>query len=171
MDIKFTYSPQYDFGYKGEKSPVLLKRLKTLQNYWDTKKTWIEALFEGYTNLSFKKKQITCYLNHTESFSNPLSLKIESESDMRDNLIHELCHVILTQNNIGDTKKWKTLQKDYKSESDTTRSHILVHALHALITPERLKQIKSYSQKRDYIRSWKIVEKESPKELIKQYIG
>lgn len=178
MDIRFIFSPQYENVLnpdgKNSREALAYPRISALKKFWSTTGEDIEFAFMKATQLSFEPDAIKCYLNSKASLSDPLSLRIENITDMRDNLIHELAHVILTQNNIGKTKGWKKLQEDFKDESPITRTHILVHAIHLIITkqlfPRRKKAIENYSIHPAYKRSWEIVNEEGEWNLLDRYL-
>jgi hypothetical protein len=88
-------------------------------------------------------------------------LKAEEMEDMQNNLIHELIHVLLTQNKIGTTEKWKSVMEKYKNEPQLTKVHIVIHKIHhelaRAVFPERIESIKNYSVMPEYVKSWHIV--------------
>lgn len=177
MDIRFIYSNQYEvtLNPKGQIQEVLTReKIKELGGFWKEYGEKIESTFKEISRLSFKSGLIKCYLNSTSSLSDPLSLKIEDTANMYDNLIHELSHIILSENNVGDTKGWKELQEDFKNEHPATRAHLLIHSIHSLITkklfPQRMSHIENYSQWDSYKRSWEIVNQIGAQELIDKYL-
>lgn len=112
---------------------------------------------------AFKSKPIPVLLGN-ESKSNPLTVKWEAPLDMADNLVHELIHVLFTQNykRKAFKKKWDTYMKDLEDEPWKTRCHVAVHAVHLLyakkVNSKRIKRIRTYSQHPDYLRSWYLVD-------------
>ena len=178
MNIKFIYSTSYDksLNYMGKIVPkyIIMIKIGLLTYFWKKNQNIIEKILNEIANLSFKKEELFCNLNSVSSMSNPFSIKFEKISFMKDNLIHELIHIILTQNNIAETKGWKQIQQDFKNETVTTRNHILIHALHYLFlmkfNPSRKKYIMNYSQNIDYIRSWNIVNKIGAQNIVDSYI-
>ena len=179
MQIKFKFSLPYERAlmlYQAkpaslesfivEKRKIIESRIKSLEKFW-TKK--VQFAIEETVGLKFKEN-VVCYLNSARNISDPLSIKIEDLKDMQDNLIHELIHVILTQNNVSQKKGWKLLQEKYKNENPITRGHILVHAVHEVVTKKirkgRLKRIKAYSKNPNYKNSWRIVKKEGAENLL-----
>ena len=179
MDIKFIHSIPYEKALNKEianlKGVFVMKKTQAMNSFWDKYGDKIVETLEKSIELSFDKTApVKCYLNSTASLSDPLSIKFEDVNDMRDNLIHELAHIILTQNNIGETKGWKKLQKDYTNEHPATRTHILVHAIHLIVTkrlfPSRKTKIQNYSKMPAYIRSWEIVEQEGEWNLLDRYL-
>ncbi len=97
---------------------------------------------------------------------------------MRDNLIHELIHVILLQNP-SINKRWRkydaSIRAKYPDSSPTTITHVAIHAIHLLVaqkvTPRRILHIKTYSMMADYIRAWSIVEEMGADTIIKLLFG
>lgn len=181
MNIKFKFSLPYEKAlmlikpklevvdsFRDAKKHLIKSRIRALERFWATGA--VEIALNKITSLKFKEN-VVCYLNSARNMSDPLSIKIEDLKDMQDNLIHELIHVLLTQNNIGKKKGWKKIQDKYKNENQVTRRHILIHAIHELVTkeirPSRLERIQKYSKNPYYINSWKIVKKEGAENLIK----
>ncbi len=173
MKIQFIFSPQFnsvlDSSYVEPKNLRVIQ--KKLATFWLEMGPEIEKTFYKWTKLRFQEKQINCYLNTMATFSDPLSLKIESIADMKDNLIHELIHVLLSQNYIKIKKEWDSFYlKRFTTETKLTRTHLIVHSLHLLLAqelmPESVKQIKTYSIMHDYVRSWEIVKEHSPQTLL-----
>lgn len=135
-----------------------------LSDFWVKQSKIIEETLFKITGLNFLE-DITVHLNDEESRSYPvLMLKAEKMEDMQDNLIHELIHVLLTQNKIGATEKWKFIMEKYKNETQLTKVHIVVHKIHyelaKIIFPERVEPIKNYSVIPEYVKSWQIVLKD-----------
>jgi hypothetical protein len=145
--------------------------LKELDDFWATQSEEILNAFASLTNVSFKKDDLVCYVNTAVSISDPLSLKIESIENMKDNLIHELTHVFLTQNYEHIKDKWHLLMNTFSNESQLTRTHIAVHAIHLEIVkkimPERVETITLYSQNEDYVKAWEIVKQNTSGKIIK----
>lgn len=178
MKIHFIFSHQYENVLSRGRSAVstrtIFSKKKSLDFFWKSNKANIVNCLKKITGLSFTQKEISCYLNSIISLSDPLTLKIEHLSDMKDNLVHELIHVLFTQNyynNMLFRKKWDQYMKIYSSESRLTQSHVAVHATHLLITktlfPRRLRFIQKYSHQIDYLKSWSIVKEEGSENIVK----
>lgn len=171
MRIKFKYSHIYEKHLNPEVEPVPIEKVNTsileMDTFWKADGPAIEKVFKDITGMSFVDDEIICYINSGKSFSDPLSLQIVDVKDMQDNLIHELAHVLLSGR---APEKAKILWNKYKDEHVITRRHILVHAIHLLLTrnlyPERVERIKTYSKRINYIRSWEIVDQEGAEKII-----
>jgi hypothetical protein len=72
-------------------------------------------------------------------------------------------------------KEWIKLNKKYKDQPPRTRTHIPLHAFHShiyltIFNKERLERdIRLTSKNEIYKRSWKIVQEESYKKIIKEF--
>lgn len=178
MDIKFKYSIQYEKTLNPEiadlKDSFVSVRIDYMNSFWSEYRDTIINQFKELTGLSFNEESLICYLNSKISLSDPLSLKMEDFYNMRDNLIHELTHVLLTQNNISESKGWKNMQKDFRKEYPATRTHIIIHSIHQNITkivfPARIYNVENYSSLFSYTRSWEIVNEIGAMNLIKKYL-
>ncbi len=175
MNLQFKFSYQYNAALNGLaiEQKFLDKEIKMLSRFWKKDGKNIEKALKEVTGLSFKKKEIPCYINSEKSLSDPLSLKILNNNEyMQNDLIHELIHVLITQNYDVIKKGWLKMKRDFSKEKPLTISHILVHAVHYLITkklyPKR--DVTYDSIHKDYVRSWKIVLECIPAELVKKYI-
>jgi len=161
MKIQFTFSVQFNTSLTKRDVLYPAKEIEAMNLFWETCGQDIEKILTKITRLSFVEKSIKCYLNSEFSISDPLSLKIENIEDMKDNLIHELIHVLLTGNDFGETSQWKAVMEEYKEEPTATRIHVVVHRIHYLVTqklfPNRLEAIVNYSKNPKYIRAWNII--------------
>lgn len=160
MDITFKYSYPFQSSLSSESGDFPVYELQSMKDFWAIKGQEIVDSLKEITGLSYIEKSLTCYLNFQFSVSDPLCLKIEDIKDMEDNLVHELIHVLLSQNEIGLTQKWKDLMEKYKEESQLTKVHIIIHRIHYLLAqrlfPERINLIQIYSQKPAYKRAWEL---------------
>ncbi len=89
---------------------------------------------------------------------------------MQDNLIHELIHVLLTQNISSIKKDIQAFHVKFTEFNFTTRIHILVHAIHLELAqtlyPSRVKAIQRYSKSKDYRTSWRVVRERGSGDII-----
>lgn len=159
MRTKLTFK----YNFEPTQSPEAIE----LEQFWAAYGIQIEAYLNKITGFSFVE-DITCHLNTEYSKSYPiLRLKIEDIQDMKDGLIHELIHILLSQNSDKGEAQWQDLMKEYEAETQLCRVHIAVHRIHYLLDkklfPERLEAIQNYSVKPDYVRSWQIANTESKK--------
>lgn len=167
IDIKFTFSQPYQFSLSDKEVDFPMGEIAAMENFWSEHGKDIEQVLKDITGLSFMGALIKCYLNSEFCVSDPLSLKIEDVPDMKDNLIHEIIHVLMSQNHYGQTDGWKALMDEYKDEYAATRVHIVVHRIHFLLTQrlflDRVGNIMSYSTKPRYIKAWKIATEDAEK--------
>lgn len=158
LQIQFIFSFPYQNSLSNKKVPFPEVEMSDMIEYWTMYRTDIITALKDITGLSFKSEKMKCYLNTEFSVSDPLSLRIEDIGDMKDNLVHELIHVLLGENYEEIKDKWIELNETFKSELPVTRTHIAIHRIHRLVYnrlfPERIKNIMNYSEKDAYIRSW-----------------
>lgn len=174
MKIDFIYSNLYEENLNPLTERAALDiaaaAKKNIERYWNAHGKKIESLLKRLTGLKFREKKIQCYLNSQASFSCPLSLKIEDHEDMQSNLAHELIHVLMTQNYGSIRKKIEKFHSDYSGHNFTTRVHVLVHAIHAVlqeeIDPSMMEKIMGYSVNQDYKKSWDIVREEGAHSIL-----
>lgn len=196
-EIEFRYSGVYDRQYRNdprvkkyfEESEYdypsieeIKKRIKSLQDSWDNIKSDVLKEISGIYNLDWQEKKIICYITGVgRPISDPLTIGLWKDSwrdnaGLIDNLVHELLHQIQSQN-ISKITSWfrEYLMEKYVNETRTTRSHILLHAVHKQIYEKffditRLqKDIEKCKKHPDYNRAWEIVEKEGAKNIIKKF--
>ena len=161
MDIKFTFSIPYQKSLSDKEVVFPTEILEQMDAFWKENKEIIQSGLEQITGLQFNPEKITCYLNTEFSISDPFSLRIEDIEDMKDNLIHELIHILMTQNEFSKSKRWKDLMDYYKDESPATKVHIIVHRVHYILYHTRLRRdriqnITGYSERDAYVRAWQI---------------
>jgi hypothetical protein len=177
MNLKFNLSHQYEMALVKGDLNIPWKEYSFKQSqmtgWWSKNENKINMALYDVAKLKFKSDILVCYLNSKITVSDPLSLKFEDVEDMKDNLIHELIHILLTQNYSKIRKTWdKFYSKSYQEESPATRTHMAVHSIHYLVTqnirPGRIKHIKTYSLDKDYIRSWELVDTIGPDSIINQ---
>lgn len=177
IDFKFTNQYEYTLNPDSKVSDRIVSRaINAMEQFWSDNSGKIQFALREITGLSFDNKTIPCYLNSKTSLSDPLSIKIEKVGDMQDNLVHELIHILLTQNyeKVVFKKKWDFFWESFKDEVPSCRSHIMVHAIHFLvlsrIKPSRLKRIVEYSKHKSYVRSWKIVRTIGARNIVDRYL-
>jgi len=177
MKIHFIYSSLYE-SVLAEKPISYTRGSKAAQvvsAIWKKEAEKIERALYAITGLRFKKKEIDCYLNSRRSFSEPLSLLISSPLVMRDNLTHELIHILLTQNIDAIKTDLRSFHAAFHTYDFVVRIHILVHAIHLslaqTIYPSRIKSIRSYATSKSYRLSWKIVSEKGRENILKMMFG
>ena len=174
MNIQFKFSKPYEKTLNPKADPSTYReieeKLEVMTTFWNTEGGKIEKTFKEVTGLEFTDEIIPCYLNSQASLSDPLSLRVVDILDMKDNLIHEFCHVFFRQNHSKISKGWEAMFSVYSNEPFLTKVHIGVHALHYLVVeklmPERLSNIVNYSKKPTYVKAWEIVKKETPQKIV-----
>lgn len=187
--LKFKYSRIYNSTFKNyipdnKKSEIpswkkVLDRKKDLEKYWDKNGKNILKTISKVSGLKWKEKYIDVYINACSPvFSNPLTLSIARVSNYEDknmkiDLIHELIHVILTQNYNSKSSIVSWIDENYFDEDRITRVHIEVHAVETGVLlsigmekelNDSIKRCKS----KVYRRSWDIVDKEGWENIVRK---
>lgn len=173
MNIKFKYQHIYEQRLNPKAAILSSEKIEEgvalMDVFWKERGASVEMAMKEVTGLNFKQSSIVCYLNSTMSFSDPLTLAIEDAADMYDNLVHELIHIILMDNEEA-LLGWQAMFERYKTEPRITKTHIGIHAIHELVAlkifPHRMERIKSYSKNPEYVRSWEIVNKDGAENII-----
>lgn len=148
-----------------------LEKIPKLRDFWTAHGKEIEETLKEITGLSFAEPTLSCYLNSKKTFSIPLTLSVEKDEDMFDNLVHELIHVLLEDNLFGRTSTWQTLMEQLKEYHFTVRVHVAIHAIHLLVAsklfPDRVERIKSYSVLPRYMKAWDLVKEMGAENITK----
>lgn len=187
--IIFRYSWIYDQIWKealSEKkrkkylSPrKVLNYIKKVEKLWRKEEKKVLQELTRITRLKWGVKSITCYVvGKCKPFSDPLTMLVyEKYPDyFIDVLTHELIHQLFIQNEKKLEKSWYYIWRKYKEETDNTKIHIPLHAIHSHIyykffNEKRLKRdIKFISFLPDYKKSWQIVQKEGYKNIITEFV-
>ena len=186
--IVFRHSHAYDHVFKDisrvEKYPnekEVTRYIKEVQKIWNKLERKILIEIERISRLKFNDKKIVCYVvGRTIPFHDPLTIPVywKDHNYFIDTLIHELIHILFTQegNLIKAKKSWKYIFTKYKNETFDTKIHIPLHAIHTHIytiffSMDRLEHdiIELYNL-RAYRRSWEIVNKDGYQEIIKEFV-
>lgn len=197
--IVFRYSKVYDgilemmltgkkFKYPSKETErKIFDYIRDLEKLWrkDEKKVFKEI--SKITKLFWKEEIIYCYVIRKGNFSlsDPLTLVVYNrkgflieKDSLIDILVHELIHRIFftSRENFQKSKKaWDCIYRKYKKETEKTKNHIIIHAIHKhlylkLFNEKRLKRdIQWASSYKDYKRAWQIVEKEGYQNIIKEF--
>ena len=187
--IVFKYSWIYDqtwkeglIGKKSKKYPSsrrILNYIKKVEKLWRKEKKRVLLELSKITHLGWKSKVIYCYVvGRCRPFSDPLTMPIyEKYPDyFIDVLTHELIHQLFIQNEKELEKSWHYIWRKYKRETDNTKIHIPLHAIHSHIyykffNEKRIKRdIKFISFLPDYKKSWQIVQKEYYQNIINEFV-
>jgi len=185
--IVFRHSHAYDQVYRDisrvkdyPQEHEIVDCIRAVQKIWSRINKNILKEIEKITKLEFKEDKIVCYVvGKAIPFSDPLTIPIykEEHNYFIDTLIHELIHILFTQegNLIKAGHAWKYIFKKYENETFNTKIHIPLHAVHTHIynkffSKERLEHdiIELYNL-HAYRRSWEIVNKEGYKNVIKEF--
>ena len=187
------------FKFNHKKRIAYEKVAKKFQSRWDKVDSKILFSMSRLTYLKWKQKEIECYLSSEAgySYSHPLTIgyKIGWSFDYLIAFVtHELSHIFFWSNKESiilpnDTKQTKNnigFYKNYSKESYMTKLHIPVHALVILVIKKVFgKNAEKYLKwerwwewspdpsgikGKDFKRSWEIVEKEGPENILKQII-
>jgi len=187
--VIFKYSWIYDqtwkeglIGKKSKKYPSsrrILNYIKKVEKLWRKEKKRVLLELSKITHLGWKSKVIYCYVvGRCRPFSDPLTMPIyEKYPDyFIDVLTHELIHQLFIQNEKELEKSWHYIWRKYKRETDNTKIHIPLHAIHSYIyykffNEKRIKRdIKFISFLPDYKKSWQIVQKEYYQNIINEFV-
>jgi len=185
--IIFKYSRIYDEIWKGgliirmvENYPSakqILNYIKKIERLWQKEEKRVLRELTSVTCLKWKSEFIYCYIvGRSRPFSDPLTIPVyEKHLDyFIDVLIHELIHNLFVQNSKEMQKIRRYFNQRYKEESQRTKIHIPIHAIHSHIylkfyNEKRLKRDVNLS-KQDYRKSWMIVQKEGYKNIINEFV-
>jgi len=184
--VIFRYSWIYDQRWKKWMEEVskypsteeVLNYIKEVEKLWRKNERKIFKELSRVTGLRWKSKIIYCYVvGKCKPFSDPLTMPVYKEKDyFIDVLVHELIHRLLSEegNKEKTRKVLSYIKRKYKNESEKTKLHVLIHAIHwhiylKFFDEKRLKRnIKLVRFSKDYSRAWKIVEKEGYERIIKK---
>lgn len=187
--IIFQYPWIYDQIWKGglmnkkfrnyPSKKQILNYIKKIEKLWRKDEKKVLRALSRITHLKWKSKIINCYVvGRCIPFSDPLTIPVYKKYPdyFIDVLIHELIHNLFVQNFERTKKTCQYFHRRYKKQPETTKIHILLHAIHSHIylkfyTEERLKRdIKLISRLPDYRKSWQIVQKEGYENIIKEFV-
>ncbi len=152
---------------------IVDNKIRILDFFWETSGRDIVQTIEQITGYTFQKKEIDCYINSKISVSDPFCLKVREDYKMKNSVIHELIHIIFKQNKAGETEKAKKYRSDFEKENVITINHIILDAIHFLLTeklfPDQLDMIQ---QKKNpyYARSWEIVRNMGAQKIVDLYL-
>lgn len=166
--------------FKFPKKKDFSRIIKGLEEAWKKSGNKILAEISHVTRLKWHEKEIVIYITAgIHPFSDPLTLNVRGDTQHRiDVLTHELIHRIVSdkQNWTKLQRNWQTLMKTYKNETEITKRHVPIHAIHEhifrkIFNSSRLnKEVKSTKHK-DYQRAWEIVKQVGYKQIINKLMG
>lgn len=160
-------------GYKMPSDRVLDVCVQKLGKEWVRYGEKVLKEISRITKLDWQEKEIVCYVTAgVIPYSDPLTLNLRSDIDT---LTHELIHRILSEPENWKRIKsnWMRLMKKYRNEAQKTKTHIIVHAIHAAILKKlfgekRLEKAKKTVRDSKYIRSWTIVDADGYGNIVKE---
>ena len=187
LDSAFSKFKSYKYDAKRYKEGE--RYAKQLQKSWNRYDKELLSCLSKLTKLRWHRNYIECCVSFKTpfSFSKPLTILIYKNINYGvATITHELCHILLWENR--HKIKWPEsntgIYKKYKKESYNTKLHLLVHSI-VILTMKKVfvKGAENYltwerfwehwprdPMRKDYIRSWKIVDKEGPRNIIKELI-
>jgi hypothetical protein len=197
--VEITYSDIYDIVLRKSKRIIYnnKKRIegekfaKNIQKAWNKYDKKILFYMSKLTGLKWPRNYIECTIsfNAPYAFSHPLTLDIHERKNIQYEitmLVHELTHVLLwgNKNKVRWPESNYGIYKKYKKESYNTKLHFSTHAL-VILTMRKVfgkdadeylyweqwwKQWPKDPFAKYYKRSWEIVQKEGPENVLKQII-
>ncbi len=186
--IIFRHSHSYDIIYKDiariKNYPTdkeVIEYIKNIKIIWNKINFKILKELENITKLKFQDPKIVCYVvGKAIPISDPLTIPIyrQEYNYFIDTLIHELIHILFTQEkNLNRVKKsWRYIFSKYKNETFDTKIHIPLHAVHTHVyrkffSMERLEHdIVELFNLHAYRRSWEIVNRGGYLDIIKEFV-
>lgn len=175
MKIQFVFSQPFESSVSRDGglllSPVAFQHKTDLDIFWQAGGGALEQALEEITGLTFKD-DLKCYLNSRFSVSDPLCLKVTNKERMENDLVHELIHVLLTQNYETIEDKVTAFYRTLSKEEFLTRVHTIVHAIHQLVAEKLMPEANlRYSQHPAYLRAWALVDEYGAKEVVQLALG
>lgn len=176
-----------EFNFK-EYYKSVNKFIPKLKKRWRKVEKEIFREIEKLSGLKWKKEEINCYVLRITSHSAisfPLTIPIQyfdKKGRIRDTgvktfidfLVHELIHNIFIQNTDSFSDEYRKFIENKYDVSFETSAEIPVHAIHKGIylkffNKNRLeKDIKMCMNYPNYKKSWKIINREGSKNIIKE---
>ena len=180
--VFFIYSRIYDMHWREiykENYPSqedIIRYISRIEKVWKKHGNKILKKLSYISGLKWKE-DIKCYVvGRVRAFSEPLTIGLwNKDEEFIDNLVHELIHNLLRQNDSELKNYWINLYKRYPKTNIRTRVHIPVHAIHKelylkMFTKKRLdKDIRFCKTKPDYKKAWDIVLSKDCLKEIKKY--
>ncbi len=186
--LVFRHSWVYEMHLKRPKgsravSPkVLRQRIVNYEQLWREIGSKILRELERVTSLRWQEREIICYIITTDTpraFSDPLTLPAWRNMKFFVNtLTHELIHRLLTYGAPQRllSQNWQTLMRRYRKYPRLVRTHIVVHAIHALVLKrlfdEKTLREEIRSRKNpSYVLAWKVAQGEGYENVVRMLTG
>lgn len=190
--MKFIYSPIFDERIKNTPGVKrILERdkrnypsknkinriIKELDIFWNKKGNKILKKISEITNLDWNILELRCNIVGIQRpISEPLIIGIyhlKNFEEIIDVLIHELIHIIQTENKelLRDWSKY--VGENYHNEKFNTQAHISINSIQWVLYKKmslegRIEKIISRdSGDKEYLRSWEIIRNETPEKLVR----
>ena len=193
LHIKYAYPLDNDrrelfiernFGYYPSMKEVE-KKVEDWKKVWEKLNTdgRIFKLLTKITGVTLSRDlELYIFGGGLNAMSNPLIMpiisrdkKIFSDDQFSEIIIHEIAHRFAgnLENNFGIEKYWKSIRKEYKSETILTQNHIIIYAVLKLVLIEIfgkdcLKDF-MYPKHPDYERAVTIVSEKGAEKLVEQF--
>ncbi len=157
-------------------------RVKNYREAWRQIEERVLKSLQENLKLNFKRNVIDVHIvsGNPRQFSRPLVIKSGySKVDFIITIIHELIHVLLSDNEHALPHPKDIFPKHHK-ESQTTKNHIVVHAVLKIIFLETLNskelldrniEISTKHSTKDYLRAWEIVNDNGANQIISEFIS
>ena len=152
---------------------ILNAYLRKIEREWKKQGARILKEVARVTKLEWREKEIVIYITAgVYPYSDPMTLNPRSSIHT---LSHELIHRILSEpeNREKIKKNWAKLMKKYKGEVQKTKTHIIIHAIHAPILKKLFGENVLNKEKKEipdprYLRSWEIVDRDGYKKILEE---
>lgn len=170
-------------GWNDWKVPTpeeLDKRIQGYKTEWQkTERTLIDALYK-ITSLRFKRNIIDVHIvsGNPRQFSRPIVIKSGFKpEEFVDNLLHELIHVLFSDNKKDPYPK--ALNDLFPNENQSVKNHVVLHAIlkhmyiNILKDENRLKrnlEVSKNHSMNDYSRAWEIVDTVGYEKILEMFV-
>ena len=157
----------------------MFKRVANYRKEWSKYETKILKGIYAVLNLKFKRNIIDVYIvsGNPRQLSAPIVIKSGfSPDEFIDSLTHELIHALFQDN--GKKIPMSIFDEMFPEETESTKSHVVVHSILKYIYIDILKDEKMLERNienskkhstNDYLRAWEIVEEEGYIEIIRKF--
>ncbi len=157
----------------------VFKRIEDYRKEWLKYETKILKGICSVLEIEFKRNAIDVYIvsGNPRQLSSPIVIKSGfSPGEFVDSLTHELIHTLFQDNGMRiPISIWNEM---FPGETDSVKSHVVLHAILKYIYLDILKDEKRLERNirgsekhstEDYLRAWEIAEKEGYLEIIKKF--
>ncbi len=154
---------------------ALREYMGSLQKLWSERGDEVMSIIAKRIGVPWADPQHTCYIiGVRRGLSSPLAIGyLEDDEKGFDHLTHEMIHRYYIQDDrsLYQHPGWKKLMDLYAKETETTRNHIPVHALHKHVylkmdRRDRLEKEIANLVRDEYKRAWEIVQAEGEEKIL-----